>query len=54
MTAADIKLRNFAWFSIVIFSFKNFSIGATRETHPHLYTEHCWNVENRQGKPAPS
>ena len=21
--------------------------GHTPETHPHLYTQHCWNVENR-------
>jgi hypothetical protein len=25
-----------------------FCLGNSRETHPHLYTEHCWNVENRQ------
>ena len=21
--------------------------GTSPETHPHLFTEHCWNVENR-------
>ena len=21
--------------------------GHSYETHPHLYTQHCWNVENR-------
>ena len=21
--------------------------GHSHETHPHLYTQHCWNVENR-------
>ena len=19
----------------------------SRETHPHMYTKHCWNIENR-------
>ena len=25
--------------------------GQTHETHPEMFTKHCWDVENRLSKP---